>query len=262
MTQQKLSVFTWSIADLLRGDFKQSEDGRVMLPFTVLRRLNCVLEPYKAAILAEEEKQKAAGLCYLGHRHPTARRHPSGLLQQHLSETVAGTPGWCSANAQPPFAVTRHNQEVTSPGSVPATFHTNPPVPAGCPSTRPECGRIRVFSADEVGFLRRQFLQGVVGQGQFGEIHLLDIPAKGQKAMQELEENRPFFDVGVAVVENLREKAVTADISAHVLLEQPQGVHFSFGGLCRSAVPVIRLILLPDDPRPGKALQERVGHRT
>ena len=62
MTQQELSAFIWSIADLLRGDFKQSEYGRVILPFTVLRRLDCVLEPYKAATLAEEAKQKAAGL--------------------------------------------------------------------------------------------------------------------------------------------------------------------------------------------------------
>ena len=35
--------FIWSIADLLRGDFKQSEYGKVILPFTVLRRFDCVL---------------------------------------------------------------------------------------------------------------------------------------------------------------------------------------------------------------------------
>ena len=40
--------FIWSIADLLRGDFKQSEYGKVILPFTVLRRFDCVLAPYKA----------------------------------------------------------------------------------------------------------------------------------------------------------------------------------------------------------------------
>ncbi|OOZ37487.1 type I restriction-modification system subunit M N-terminal domain-containing protein [Solemya velesiana gill symbiont] len=36
--------FIWSIAEILRGNFKQSEYGRVVLPFTVLRRLDCVLE--------------------------------------------------------------------------------------------------------------------------------------------------------------------------------------------------------------------------
>lgn len=40
--------FIWSIADLLRGDFKQSEYGKVILPFTVLRRFDCVLAPSKA----------------------------------------------------------------------------------------------------------------------------------------------------------------------------------------------------------------------
>ena len=38
-----LSSFIWSVADLLRGDYKQSEYGKVILPFTVLRRMDCVL---------------------------------------------------------------------------------------------------------------------------------------------------------------------------------------------------------------------------
>ena len=45
--------FIWSVADLLRGDFKQSEYGRVILPLTVLRRLDCVLEPTKEKVLAK-----------------------------------------------------------------------------------------------------------------------------------------------------------------------------------------------------------------
>jgi type I restriction enzyme M protein len=43
--------FIWSVADLLRGDYKQSEYGRVILPLVVLRRLDCVLEPTKAKVL-------------------------------------------------------------------------------------------------------------------------------------------------------------------------------------------------------------------
>lgn len=46
------SSFIWSIAEILRGDFKQSEYGRAILPFTVLRRLDCLLEPTKEAVLA------------------------------------------------------------------------------------------------------------------------------------------------------------------------------------------------------------------
>jgi type I restriction enzyme M protein len=62
MSSQNLSSFIWSVADLLRGDYKQSEYGRVILPFTVLRRLDCVLEPTKAAVLAEKAKRDAAKL--------------------------------------------------------------------------------------------------------------------------------------------------------------------------------------------------------
>lgn len=40
-----------SIADLLRGDYKQSEYGRGILPLTVLRRLDCVLEPTKKIVM-------------------------------------------------------------------------------------------------------------------------------------------------------------------------------------------------------------------
>jgi type I restriction enzyme M protein len=62
MSQQNLSSFIWSVADLLRGDYKQSEYGKVILPFTVLRRLDCVLESTKDAVLKEKEKRDAAGI--------------------------------------------------------------------------------------------------------------------------------------------------------------------------------------------------------
>ena len=62
MSDPNLSSFIWSVADLLRGDYKQSEYGKVILPFTVLRRLDCVLESTKAAVLTELEKRTKAGL--------------------------------------------------------------------------------------------------------------------------------------------------------------------------------------------------------
>lgn len=62
VNHQALASFIWSVADLLRGDYKQSEYGRVILPFTVLRRLDCVLEPTKAAVLTELEAKTALGL--------------------------------------------------------------------------------------------------------------------------------------------------------------------------------------------------------
>jgi type I restriction enzyme M protein len=48
---QSLASFTWSIAEILRGDFKQSEYGKVILPFVVMRRLDCILETSKDAVL-------------------------------------------------------------------------------------------------------------------------------------------------------------------------------------------------------------------
>ncbi len=62
MPDPNLSSFIWSVADLLRGDYKQSEYGKVILPFTVLRRLDCVLEPTKAAVLAELATREKAGV--------------------------------------------------------------------------------------------------------------------------------------------------------------------------------------------------------
>jgi len=62
MNHQSLSAFIWSVADLLRGDYKQSDYGKIILPFTVLRRLDCVLESTKAAVLAEHEEKKKLGL--------------------------------------------------------------------------------------------------------------------------------------------------------------------------------------------------------
>ena len=47
------AAFICSIADLLRGDFKQSEYGKIVLPFTILRRLDCLLERTKQAVLDE-----------------------------------------------------------------------------------------------------------------------------------------------------------------------------------------------------------------
>lgn len=55
-TPNNLAAFCWSIADLLRGDFKQSQYGRIILPFTLLRRLEGVLESSKARVLAELER--------------------------------------------------------------------------------------------------------------------------------------------------------------------------------------------------------------
>ena len=59
MEKQNLSSLIWSTADdILRGLFKPSEYGRIILPFVVLRRLDCVLEPQKDKAFELHEKYK------------------------------------------------------------------------------------------------------------------------------------------------------------------------------------------------------------
>lgn len=62
MNQQNLADFIWSVADVLRGDFKQSEFGRIILPFTVLRRLECVLEPTRDKVRSQYQSMQASGV--------------------------------------------------------------------------------------------------------------------------------------------------------------------------------------------------------
>ncbi len=62
MSFSSLAAFLWSVADLLRGDYKQSDYGKVILPFTLLRRLDCVLDATKAGVLKEYEARKNTGI--------------------------------------------------------------------------------------------------------------------------------------------------------------------------------------------------------
>jgi type I restriction enzyme M protein len=57
-----LGAMVWSVADLLRGEYKQSDYGKVILPFTLLRRLESVLAPTKDAVLAEYNAKKDLGI--------------------------------------------------------------------------------------------------------------------------------------------------------------------------------------------------------
>lgn len=53
-----MANFIWSICNLLRGPYKRNEYRKVILPLTVLRRFDCVLEPTKNKVLQEYEKVK------------------------------------------------------------------------------------------------------------------------------------------------------------------------------------------------------------
>lgn len=62
MAQQSNSALIWSTADLLRGDYKQSDYGKIILPFTLLRRLECVLDLTRDDVLSENEARKNLGI--------------------------------------------------------------------------------------------------------------------------------------------------------------------------------------------------------
>lgn len=69
---QDIANFIWSVADdVLRGYFKRSKYADVILPFTVLRRLDCTLAPTKDRVLERHEQLKRAGF-----------KNPDGQLRQ------------------------------------------------------------------------------------------------------------------------------------------------------------------------------------
>jgi len=59
---REISDFLWQNAERLRGAYKPHEYDKVILPMLVLRRMDCVLEPTKAKVLAKHEDLKAKGM--------------------------------------------------------------------------------------------------------------------------------------------------------------------------------------------------------
>lgn len=61
MSEQNNAAFIWSIANLLRGTYKAADYGKVVLPFTVLRRLDSALETSKHAVLEAKKQNSTSG---------------------------------------------------------------------------------------------------------------------------------------------------------------------------------------------------------
>ncbi len=93
----ELANHAWSVADLLRGDYKQSEYGKVILPFTVLRRLECVLAPTKDKVLETYERFRDSE-----RRHPEvpapASRHSFYNVSGFTLKAIAGDPAHVAKN--------------------------------------------------------------------------------------------------------------------------------------------------------------------
>lgn len=107
----EITSFIWSVADLLRGDYKQSEYGRVILPFTVLRRLDQVLAPTREAVWKAADKYadspeairdkmltKASGHGF----YNTSKLSFAKLLDDptHIAQNMVGFVNGFSANAR------------------------------------------------------------------------------------------------------------------------------------------------------------------
>ena len=96
-TTNNYGAFIWSVADLLRGVYKQSEYGRVILPLTVLRRLDCVLEPTKDKVLSAAADLPES----LENRGPVLE-HVAGEsfynTSQHTFKTLLGDPDYVAGN--------------------------------------------------------------------------------------------------------------------------------------------------------------------
>ena len=76
-----LSSFIWKAANDLWGNFKHTDFARIIIPLLLLRRLECVLEPTKAAVLKEYAKEKDSGLSL-----DLILPHVSGLAFYNTSE--------------------------------------------------------------------------------------------------------------------------------------------------------------------------------
>jgi type I restriction enzyme M protein len=96
-TPKNLANFIWQVADLLRGDYKRADYGKVILPFTVLRRLECVLEPTRDAVLEEKAKWEGKGVDptpYL----PKRAGYRFYNITEHTLESIAGAPDDAAKN--------------------------------------------------------------------------------------------------------------------------------------------------------------------
>jgi hypothetical protein len=151
-TIQNHAAFIWSVADLLRGDYKQSEYGKVILPLTVLRRLDCVLEPTKQAVLDRAAQlagkvhnldpilQKEAGEQFYNTSRfdfATLVAAPDDLADnlKHYIASFSARPATCSTSSSSPPRSTGSNARGCSTWSCPS-LPRSICTPTRCPTWR------------------------------------------------------------------------------------------------------------------------------
>lgn len=97
-TPTNLANEIWQVADLLRGDYKQSDYGKVILPFTVLRRLECALEPTRQAVLDEHKKWSDKGIAPEPFLKKATGDYTFYNTTRHSLATIAGAPDDAARN--------------------------------------------------------------------------------------------------------------------------------------------------------------------
>ncbi|MBX0299380.1 type I restriction-modification system subunit M [Cryobacterium sp. 1639] len=97
MAENNNGAFIWSIANLLRGTYKQSDYGKIVLPFTILRRLDAVLDPTKGAVLSEFEKRKNGNIP-VEKLLPAVSKHDFYNTSLYTFEKLTGDPANVRAN--------------------------------------------------------------------------------------------------------------------------------------------------------------------
>jgi len=96
-TPKNLANFIWQVADLLRGEYKRADYGKAILPFTVLRRLECVLEPTRKAVREEKAKWEAKGIDPAPFL-PKVAGYSFYNTTEHTLESVAAAPDDAAMN--------------------------------------------------------------------------------------------------------------------------------------------------------------------
>lgn len=119
------AAFLWSVADLLRGPYKPYEYGEVILPFTVIRRLDCVLESSKIQVLQEYESRRNSGIRDLspfllkvsGQKFYSVSRFTFPKLlddPQHIRQNLESYLGDLSENARDIFERFKFNEQIAT----------------------------------------------------------------------------------------------------------------------------------------------------
>ena len=98
MNFKQTANFIWDIANLLRGDYKQSDYGKVILPLTVLRRLDCVLQPTKQKVIEYLPKLKTTNIKNVDPILNKVAQHNFHNRSQYSFEKLVSDPDNIAAN--------------------------------------------------------------------------------------------------------------------------------------------------------------------